>query len=148
MALYQYSVELIPTRQGAASDFPGEDDIAAAWAGYSRTAAALATEIDTVIPRANAWCDGLARWGDDATDELQLWEEGGRICSLTARFDCRDLSSGFFRFVAWLAVTFGLSVALRDSRLVVATPTADQLRSAAQRSVSGTLVATAQGGSH
>lgn len=143
MALWQFPVELIPTRAHADPIDCARLDLEDLWKGYSLAAELVAKEIDSIIPRAKPWCPGLARWGDDKTDDLQLWFEDERILCLTARFDTRIHSSDFIGRVAQVTSMLDLSAVLPDK--IVAKPTAELLMEHTRRSLAAAFALPAQG---
>lgn len=139
MAIWQFEFLLIPTEwaEGNASRitrrFLDEGwELGAAWSESDRREVPEVV-IDQYMPRGRSWHADMTAWGDDETDDIQLWREAEEIDVLEIRIDARNDFTLMVQHSVSIARELNCSFLLRKEGIVIE-PTAEQLVSSLQRS--------------
>ncbi|EKD71906.1 MAG: hypothetical protein ACD_46C00070G0002 [uncultured bacterium] len=97
MAIYQFTIELIPSawteknKNSAIDLLVGAEgyDTSIAWQP-AKSAKSVEPLLSNIMPSKEAWHENLRAWGNEESNDIQLWVENGNIDSLKIRFDLRN----------------------------------------------------------
>lgn len=100
MAVWQFTIELVPVRWAEANEYEtdllyGEDgyDTSRAWDGVQPT-----KDIDgmlgNIFPKKESWSEDLTIWGNEETHDINVWSENGKVFSIRFRLDLRHDITG------------------------------------------------------
>src|SRR5690349_12950970 len=97
MALWQFTLDLIPA---SAARVDGVDAIRLAREQRDASKLNIPTDelnrlfaaLSSLLPEKQSWAPALRIWGDEKTDDVQVWFDGSDIVSVQTRLDARDLS--------------------------------------------------------
>lgn len=123
MALWQFTLDLVPAAGARIDGTPAirlsrkqldaiELDLDA------EDAPKLYGALSALLPEKEAWSDDLRIWGDDRTDDVQVWFDGPRIEFVQFRLNVADLSLGLVNGICALARDFGCVLASRAGAIV------------------------------
>lgn len=94
MDLYQFHLELIPTRWlrdnaiECLFDKNGKCDTYEAWE-LNQPKVSFEDVIKKLLPRGPSWCSDITIWGDEKDSNIQVIREGSKIESIAIRIDMR-----------------------------------------------------------
>lgn len=146
MAIWQFVLRAAP-RPPAANPEPmrlSDDELERAWeAGSTSSLQTVASRLAQLLPEAKAWSPNMRAWGDDASDDVQIWLEEGRICSARFRLDVRQLSVALVNAFGELAREFDWL--LVDHAGFVVRPSTRSIMRAIMRSPARSFVADPEG---
>jgi len=114
VAVWQFKVALIPKRWldagGSVAELLTREgwDTASAWKGVLGDA--FKSRIEGILPRGKSWSPSLTVWGSEEHSDIQLFEHGGHVESLNARFDLRQPDMRLFKLVFDFAQDCGLAI--------------------------------------
>ena len=132
MAVWQFKVQLIPTvwveRGNDVMTLFKEEGYEGIEAWKHRIdVEQIRSAIDMVLPRGKEWNKDLTLWGNEKSDDIQLWLDQQCIESLSIRFDLRDRNIALISNVVSLAKQLDLSIITTEQRHNVGTNLDDLL---------------------
>ena len=148
MALWQFTLDLVPA---AAARIDGTQAIRLSREQLDAIKLDLLPEdapklygaLSSLLPEKAAWSDDLRIWGDDRTDDVQVWFDGARIDFVQFRLNVADLSLELIDGICALARHFGCVLASREGAIVQ--PTAQAVVRAVLQSPATRFVRDPQG---
>ncbi len=71
-----------------------------------------------LLPRTNGWHADMELWGNEKTDDICIWRDGGKLSSIGVRLDVRKLEDALLEAVLALAESWGCFLVERRYRKV------------------------------
>ena len=85
MAIWQYSIHLVPNEEVASRDAVEDVD----WWKYRQLDKNGVEVFAPLLPKTKSWCKEIIQFGDLESNCIEFMEEDNRIVSVQARFDLR-----------------------------------------------------------
>lgn len=139
MAIWQFKFLLIPTEWAEKNaDRITHQLVDEGWefsAAWRESAQREPPEvvIDQYMPRAHSWYSDSTIWGDEASDDIQLWRESGKIDELQFRIDARKDCDLMVQHSVSIARSLNCSFLLIEEATIIE-PTAEKLVSSLKAS--------------
>ena len=109
MAIWQFALHAVPNMPPA--DVTPmqltEAEVEIAWESFPVDAASLAARLSAFLPERKAWSEHLRAWGDEDSDDVQVWMQADTVQSIQFRVDVRCVSHAFLNGLCELASEFG-----------------------------------------
>lgn len=120
MAIWQFKVEIIPDAvAGQRELIPDDEWEEALWWLNSPPPDELLEELACLLPSHKSWSDDLSQWGDQQSDLVEVWREGEKVESISARIDTRALNTGFVKALLEIANKWNCRLAYARYRKVL-----------------------------
>ena len=74
--------------------------------------------LDALLPAKEAWSKNLRIWGDETTQDVQVWFEGERVECVQFRINAGDLSLALISGICAIARNLSCVLASRDGAVV------------------------------
>lgn len=104
MAIWQFKVEFVPNVVVARHDvIPEEEWADCQWWVRSIAPSGLLEDLACLLPSHRSWSEDLSQWGSQDSDLIEIWRENGKIESVSARIDMRNLDLEFVRDLSEIA---------------------------------------------
>ena len=104
MAIWQFKVEIIPDAEAGQRELiPDDEWEQAGWWLNSPPPDEFLEELACLLPSHKSWSDDLSQWGDQQSDLVEVWREGAKVESISARIDTRALNSEFVKALLEIA---------------------------------------------
>jgi hypothetical protein len=136
MAVWQFTIALLPqdwldAGGSALSLFAeGTFDASSAWWSYRHPQ--LDEILGSALSKGKSWRSELSVWGNEQTDDIQLFRRKGRVNSLVVRFDLRQPNIALFQQVVHIARELRLAIVTLETMNVVPLDVERLLRAAAE----------------
>ncbi|MCR5859750.1 hypothetical protein [Mesorhizobium sp. J428] len=88
--------------------------------------------LSDLLPEKASWDAALRIWGDEKTDDIQVWLDGGEIAEVQLRLDMRDPSIDLVDGLCRLAAAYECVFLTPDGRII--RPNKDRLEKVSGRS--------------
>lgn len=129
MALWQFALDPIPaseaTIDGIAIFHLTRDRIDAIELNLSSAREQdLFAALEAVLPEKRSWNSEIRIWGDDETDDIQVFFDGDRIEGIQFRIDVRNVSVDRITKICAVARQFDWLLTSRRGAIIQPTPTA------------------------
>jgi hypothetical protein len=120
MALWQFKSWFVP------SEFLGDRQTLEVgeceeglWNGTKQPPTDYQSRLSAILPSRKSWHDRLLQWGTQDGDLIEIWLDGEKVESISARIDCRNLNAHFMREVFDLAHAWGFRLVYQRYRVVL-----------------------------
>lgn len=123
MALWQFALDLIPMSAARVSSVEAIrlDDRVCDIPLLSFSDAQIADltgRLSALLPEAQSWNSDLRIWGNEKSDDVQVWFEGSAVQFVQFRLDVSNLSLRLVGGICELARRFGCLLAARDGAII------------------------------
>lgn len=123
MALWQFVLDLLPASAASVDGMPAarlsrEQLDAVDLDLSSGDQAALLVGLETLLPEKESWSERLRIWGDENTDDIQVFMDGEVIEAVQFRLDVSNLSLALVGGISTLARRFNCVLASRDGAII------------------------------
>lgn len=123
MAVWQFVMDLVPSSSafvaGVTAARMSREQLDEINLDFSSTdAEALFVRLGTLLLEKKSWSSSLRIWGEEATDDIQVWFEGPNIEQIQFRLNVADLSLPLVGGICDLACHFDCVLATRDGAIV------------------------------
>ena len=120
MALWQFKLWFVP------SEFVGDRQTLEVgeceeglWNSTKQPAPGYQSRLSAILPSGKSWHERLQHWGRQDGDLIEIWLEGEKVESISARIDCRNLNAQFMREIFDLAHEWGFRLVYQRYRTVL-----------------------------
>lgn len=123
MALWQFALDLIPVSAARVSGVEairlddGLRDVPLLSFSNAQIAD-LTGHLSILLPESQSWNSSLRIWGNEKSDDVQVWFEGSAVEFVQFRLDVSNLSFRFVGGICELARQFGCLLAARDGAII------------------------------
>ncbi|MGV1834758.1 hypothetical protein ACQZ6C_08360 [Rhizobium rhizogenes] len=123
MALWQFVFDLIPssaaTINGVVAARMNRDQLDAIELNFSRpNVEAIFEHVGMMLPEKQSWAPDLRIWGDEKTDDVQIYLRGATIEGVQFRLNVPDLSLPLVGKICALAREFDCVLATRNGAII------------------------------
>ena len=120
MALWQFKLWFVPSefvgdRQALEVD-ECEDGV---WNSTKQPVGDFQSRLTAILPPRKSWSERLLQWGRQDGDLIEVWTEGEKVESISARIDCRNINAQFMRQIFDLAHEWGFRLVYQRYRIVL-----------------------------
>ncbi|WP_443486842.1 hypothetical protein [Novosphingobium aerophilum] len=124
MAVWQFVLDFVPASSariaGATAARMRREQLDEIRLGFSSTDAdVLFARLGTLLPEKNSWSASLRIWGDEKTDDIQVFFDGQVIEDIQFRLNVADLSLHLVGGICGLARHFDCILATRDGAILL-----------------------------
>ena len=123
MAVWQFVIDLVPASStlvaGVTAARMSREQLDEICLDFSSAdAEALFARLDTLLLEKKSWSSGLRIWGDEETNDIQVWFDVPNIESIQFRLNVADLSLALVGGICDLACHFDCILATREGAIV------------------------------
>ena len=129
VAIWQFVLDLVPASAARFAEVAAvtmtREQLDAITLSFSRAdTESLFAHLETLLPEKQSWCSELRIWGDEKTDDIQVWLNGQEIEDVRFRLNAGDLSLSLVHGICALAGRFHCLLAATDGTIVQPNPDA------------------------
>jgi hypothetical protein len=123
MALWQFVLDLVPASAANVGGMPAarmsREQLDTVSLGFSNAdAATLFVRLQALLPEKKSWSQSLRIWGDEKTDDIQVWMDDKLIEGVQFRLDVSHLSLALVGGICAVARHFNCVLATRDGAII------------------------------
>jgi hypothetical protein len=123
MALWQFAFDLIPASAARVSDVTAirlDDSLRdVSLLNFSNAEIAdLIAHLSTLLPEAQSWNSSLRIWGNEKSNDIQVWFQNSAVEFVQFRLDASTLSLRLVGGICELARRFGCLLVARDGAII------------------------------
>ena len=120
MALWQFKLWFVPSEfVGDRQTLEADECEDGAWDSTKQPVADFQSRLTAILPSQKSWHERLFQWGRQDGDLIEVWIEGEKVESISARIDCRNLNPQFMRQIFDLAHEWGFRLVYQRYRVVL-----------------------------
>lgn len=98
MAVWQFNVEIIPEHVIAQREAISVEELdEELWWQEQQPSEDFLIELANILPAYKSWSEDLSQWGRQESDLIEVWREAGKIESVSARIETREINYSFIR---------------------------------------------------
>lgn len=98
MAIWQFKVEIIPEDAVAQRQVISlEEWDEELWWLEKQPSQDFLIELANILPAHKSWSKNLCQWGRQESDLIEVWREAGKVESISARVETRQINYNFIR---------------------------------------------------
>ena len=120
MALWHFKIWFVPSEfVGDRRNLDAEECEDGTWDNTKQPAADFQSRLTTILPSRKSWHERLLQWGSEDGDLIEVWMEGEKVESISARIDCRNINARFTRQIFEVAHEWGFRLVYQRYRVAL-----------------------------